>query len=130
MCTLISKLIVVFNDLQYRSACTYIIVKFKEEVCRLCVHIYLFVYSVFTTEELESALRPVFNAVWNQETESFPFRQPVNPSLLGIPVSVCVCVCVCVCGECDGNCKSRSRLVSFRKYNHVSDYYNTLFVCL
>ena len=42
--------------------------------------------AVFTTEELESALRPVFDAVWDQDPESYPFRQPVDPRALGIPV--------------------------------------------
>ena len=34
------------------------------------------------------ALMPVFKVVWNQEPESFPFRQPVDPKALGIPVSM------------------------------------------
>ena len=42
---------------------------------------------VFTPDELETALRPVFDAVWNQDVESFPFQQPVDPIRLGIPVS-------------------------------------------
>ena len=42
--------------------------------------------AVFTTEEFESALRPVFDAVWDQDPESYPFRQPVDPRALGIPV--------------------------------------------
>jgi len=40
---------------------------------------------VFTVDELEDALRPVFDAVWNQDPESYPFRQPVDPRALGIP---------------------------------------------
>ncbi len=47
---------------------------------------------VFTMDELETALRPVFNAVWMQEVESFPFRTPVDPIQLEIPVSVLTCV--------------------------------------
>ena len=33
------------------------------------------------------ALLPVYELVWNQDPESFPFRQPVDPKILGIPVS-------------------------------------------
>lgn len=43
--------------------------------------------AVFTKEELILALMPVFELVWNQDPESFPFRQPVDPKALGIPVS-------------------------------------------
>ena len=43
--------------------------------------------SVFTRDELEIALRPVFEVVWNQDPEAYPFRQPVDPIALGIPVS-------------------------------------------
>ena len=42
---------------------------------------------VFTTEELVAELKPVFHLVWNLDPESFPFRQPVDPKVLGIPVS-------------------------------------------
>ena len=42
--------------------------------------------TVFTTEELESTLRPVFEVVWDQDPESYPFRHPVDPRALGIPV--------------------------------------------
>ncbi len=31
------------------------------------------------------SLGPVFDAVWNQDPDSFPFRQPVDPHALGIP---------------------------------------------
>ncbi len=51
---------------------------------------------MFSTDELEVALRPVFSAVWNQELESFPFRNPVDPMLLGIPVSVGAHTCIMV----------------------------------
>ena len=37
------------------------------------------------------ALMPVFDLVWNQDPESFPFRQPVDPKTLGIPVSLAYC---------------------------------------
>ena len=43
--------------------------------------------SVFTKDELILALRPVYNAIYNQDPESFPFRIPVDPKALGIPVS-------------------------------------------
>ena len=42
--------------------------------------------SVFSAEELDLVLRPVLEAVWNQDPESDPFRQPVDPKSLGIPV--------------------------------------------
>ena len=42
---------------------------------------------MFTKEELKIALMPVFDAVYSQDPESFPFRQPVDPKVLGIPVS-------------------------------------------
>ena len=44
-------------------------------------------YVVFTKEELIYALMPVFDLVWNQDPESVPFRIPVDPKALGIPVS-------------------------------------------
>ncbi|XP_019854901.1 PREDICTED: uncharacterized protein LOC100636542 [Amphimedon queenslandica] len=40
---------------------------------------------IFTPDEIENALMPVFNEVIKQEPESYPFRQPVNPIDLGIP---------------------------------------------
>ena len=42
--------------------------------------------SVFVADELDFALRPVLEAVWDQDPESYPFRQPVDPKSLGIPV--------------------------------------------
>ena len=42
---------------------------------------------VFYVDELERALRPVFEWVYYQDPESVPFRQPVDPKALGIPVS-------------------------------------------
>ena len=41
----------------------------------------------FSAQELEAALRPVFQQVWEQDPEAYPFRQPVDPKALGIPVS-------------------------------------------
>ena len=45
-------------------------------------HLFL---AVFTKEELESALRPVFDAIW-QQPDAWPFQEPVNPERLNIPV--------------------------------------------
>ena len=42
---------------------------------------------MFTPDEIENALMPVFNVVIRQEPESEPFKKPVNPIDLGIPVS-------------------------------------------
>ena len=44
-------------------------------------------FQTFSPDELETALRPVFNAVWNQEPEAYAFRQAVDPEALRIPVS-------------------------------------------
>lgn len=41
------------------------------------------------------ALRPVFNAVWFQDPEAYPFHKPVDPYALGIPVSVCPLNVIC-----------------------------------
>ena len=41
----------------------------------------------FTSEEIDAALRPAFQQVWDQDPEAYPFRQPVDPQALGIPVS-------------------------------------------
>lgn len=48
----------------------------------LCV---LFV--VFKPDELRQSLMPVLEKLYKQDPESMPFRQPVDPVLLGIPVS-------------------------------------------
>ncbi|XP_019862925.1 PREDICTED: CREB-binding protein-like isoform X2 [Amphimedon queenslandica] len=40
---------------------------------------------IFTHDEIENALMPVFNVVIRQEPESEPFKKPVNPIDLGIP---------------------------------------------
>ena len=42
--------------------------------------------AVFTVQEIKSALLPVFQKVWDQDPEAYPFRQPVDPTALGIPV--------------------------------------------
>lgn len=60
---------------------------YMEHCNRTCIIIImLFVSAVFSGAELENAFRHVFDLVWSQDPESFPFRQPVDPKLLGIPV--------------------------------------------
>lgn len=41
---------------------------------------------VFKPEELRQALMPTLESLYRQDPESLPFRQPVDPSLLAIPV--------------------------------------------
>lgn len=48
-----------------------------------------FLTAVFKPEELRQALMPTLEALYRQDPESLPFRQPVDPQLLGIPVSWC-----------------------------------------
>ncbi|KAM4631752.1 CREB-binding protein [Discoglossus pictus] len=40
---------------------------------------------IFKPEELRQALMPTLEALYRQDPESLPFRQPVDPHLLGIP---------------------------------------------
>ncbi|XP_017339139.1 histone acetyltransferase p300 isoform X3 [Ictalurus punctatus] len=40
---------------------------------------------LFKPEELRQALMPTLECLYRQDPESLPFRQPVDPSLLGIP---------------------------------------------
>uniref|UniRef100_A0A8B9TY50 histone acetyltransferase n=1 Tax=Anas platyrhynchos TaxID=8839 RepID=A0A8B9TY50_ANAPL len=40
---------------------------------------------LFKPEELRQALMPTLEALYRQDPESLPFRQPVDPQLLGIP---------------------------------------------
>ena len=42
--------------------------------------------SVFKPDELRQSLMPVLEKLYKQDPESMPFRQPVDPVLLGIPV--------------------------------------------
>uniref|UniRef100_A0A674MBF3 histone acetyltransferase n=1 Tax=Takifugu rubripes TaxID=31033 RepID=A0A674MBF3_TAKRU len=42
-------------------------------------------FSVFKPEELRQALMPTLESLYRQDPESLPFRQPVDPLLLGIP---------------------------------------------
>ena len=44
---------------------------------------------VFLPEELRQALMPTLEKLYKQEPESLPFRQPVDPKLLGCLVSFC-----------------------------------------
>lgn len=44
--------------------------------------------SVFKPDELRQALMPTLEALYRQDPESLPFRQPVDPQLLGIPVRI------------------------------------------
>uniref|UniRef100_A0AAQ5Z9X6 histone acetyltransferase n=1 Tax=Amphiprion ocellaris TaxID=80972 RepID=A0AAQ5Z9X6_AMPOC len=41
--------------------------------------------NIFKPEELRQALMPTLEALYRQDPESLPFRQPVDPMLLGIP---------------------------------------------
>ncbi|XP_048847008.1 LOW QUALITY PROTEIN: CREB-binding protein-like [Brienomyrus brachyistius] len=40
---------------------------------------------IFKPEELRQALMPTLEALYRQDPESLPFRQPVDPTVLGIP---------------------------------------------
>ncbi|MEE6525961.1 hypothetical protein FKM82_026294, partial [Ascaphus truei] len=40
---------------------------------------------IFKPEELRQALMPTLEALYRQDPESLPFRQPVDPQVLGIP---------------------------------------------
>uniref|UniRef100_A0A8C7NLJ7 histone acetyltransferase n=1 Tax=Oncorhynchus mykiss TaxID=8022 RepID=A0A8C7NLJ7_ONCMY len=44
-----------------------------------------FGFLIFKPEELRQALMPTLEALYRQDPESLPFRQPVDPQLLGIP---------------------------------------------
>lgn len=41
----------------------------------------------FKPDELRQALMPTLEKLYKQDPESLPFRQPVDPQLLQIPVS-------------------------------------------
>ncbi|XP_022538658.2 histone acetyltransferase p300 isoform X1 [Astyanax mexicanus] len=43
---------------------------------------------IFKPEEVRQALMPTLEALYRQDPESLPFRQPVDPQLLGIPVRI------------------------------------------
>lgn len=40
---------------------------------------------MFKPEDLRQALSPTLDKIYRQDPESLPFRQPVDPSSLGIP---------------------------------------------
>jgi len=51
------------------------------------MHSLCYVITVFAASELVAELKPVYNMIWELDPEAFPFRQPVDPKVLGIPVS-------------------------------------------
>uniref|UniRef100_A0A4W6BUD5 histone acetyltransferase n=1 Tax=Lates calcarifer TaxID=8187 RepID=A0A4W6BUD5_LATCA len=51
----------------------------------LVSHNIIVVCQVFKPEELRQALMPTLESLYRQDPESLPFRQPVDPMLLGIP---------------------------------------------
>lgn len=69
-----------YNIINYNCFIIYIIcfTSFKKVI----------VSAVFKPEELRQALMPTLEALYRQDPESLPFRQPVDPMLLGIPVSI------------------------------------------
>lgn len=48
---------------------------------------HLNIFLVFLPEELRQSLMPTLEKLYRQEPESLPFRQPVDPKLLGCLVS-------------------------------------------
>ena len=44
--------------------------------------------TVWNRDELRQALMPTLEKLYKQEPESLPFRQPVDPIVLQIPVSI------------------------------------------
>lgn len=55
--------------------------------CTITFAFIVFRTLVFKPEELRQALMPTLESLYRQDPESLPFRQPVDPMLLGIPVS-------------------------------------------
>lgn len=47
----------------------------------------LFFFIVFKPDELRQTLMPTLEKLYRQDPESMPFRQPVDPVMLNIPVS-------------------------------------------
>lgn len=45
-------------------------------------------FPVFKPEELRQALMPTLESLYRQDPESLPFRMPVDPQLLCIPVRI------------------------------------------
>lgn len=68
-------------------------------VCSSYVHLKLLKHfsdnlpTVFKPEELRQALMPTLESLYRQDPESLPFRQPVDPMLLGIPVYCFTVLC-------------------------------------
>ena len=65
-------------------------------VC-VCVYMYtsvfilfsdFYFFPVFKPEELRQALMPTLESLYRQDPESLPFRMPVDPQLLCIPVCI------------------------------------------
>ena len=50
-----------------------------------------FILTVFKPDELRQALMPTLEKLYRQDPESLPFRQPVDPVALHIPVSPALC---------------------------------------
>jgi len=46
------------------------------------------VFLVWKASELQHALNPIINKLYAQDPEASPFRTPVDPEALGIPVSI------------------------------------------
>lgn len=47
----------------------------------------IILFLAFKPDELRQALMPTLEKLYKQDPESLPFRQPVDPTLLQIPVS-------------------------------------------
>lgn len=47
----------------------------------------IILFLAFKPDELRQALMPTLEKLYKQDPESLPFRQPVDPQLLQIPVS-------------------------------------------
>lgn len=57
------------------------------EVYRHLINLNIIFSSVFKPDELRQALMPTLEKLYRQDPESMPFRQPVDPVMLNIPVS-------------------------------------------
>ena len=53
----------------------------------LVIYKNLILFTVWNRDELRQALMPALEKLYKQEPESLPFRQPVDPIVLQIPVS-------------------------------------------
>ena len=51
-------------------------------------------FLVWKASQLQHALNPIINKLWAQDPEALPFRSPVDPEALGIPVSIDRCASV------------------------------------